>query len=143
MRGYQTFYAKSIHCETRLYWAGPDLPCGALIEPLGRMAASLLEEILTDGCVLGVAWGRTLAATANVSSRLPKVSVVQVAGPLSRIGVSAETGVDFVYRMAAAGHGAGLSDLFANVGRRSYTLLTGSGREPAVAQVFPNWCRSN
>jgi DNA-binding transcriptional regulator LsrR (DeoR family) len=37
-----------------LVLAGPDLPCSALIEPLGRMAASLLEEILTDGCVLGV-----------------------------------------------------------------------------------------
>jgi DNA-binding transcriptional regulator LsrR (DeoR family) len=43
-----------------LVLAGLDLPCSALIEPLGRMAASLLEEILTDGCVLGVAcwlWG--------------------------------------------------------------------------------------
>src|SRR5580700_7389682 len=37
-----------------LVLAGPDLPCSALIEPLGHVAASLLEEILTDGCVLGV-----------------------------------------------------------------------------------------
>ena len=32
-----------------LVLAGPDLPCSALFEPLGRTAAALLEEILTDG----------------------------------------------------------------------------------------------
>src|SRR5260221_1199404 len=70
-----------------LVLAGPDLPCSALFEPLGRTAASLLEEILTDDCVLGVAWGRTLAATANAISRLPKVNVVQVAGGLGAFEV--------------------------------------------------------
>ena len=74
-----------------LVLAGPDLPCGALIEPLGRMAASLLEEILTDGCVLGVAWGRTLAAT---ECHLPvaKSQCGASGGWANRIGVSAELG---------------------------------------------------
>ena len=35
-----------------LVLAGPDLPCSALFEPLGRTAASLLEEVLFDDCHL-------------------------------------------------------------------------------------------
>src|SRR5260370_34425853 len=71
--------------RSALVLAGPDLPCSALIEPLGRVAASLLEEMLTDGCGLGVAWGRTLAATANAITRWPKVKVVQVPGGVGRL----------------------------------------------------------
>src|SRR6202048_5302027 len=90
--------------RSALVLAGPDLPYSALIEPLGRMAASLLEEMLTDGCVLGVAWGRTLAATANAISRLPKVDVVQVAGGLATLEFP-QNSADLVHRMASAGHG--------------------------------------
>ena len=86
--------------RSALVLAGPDLPCSALIEPLGRVAASLLEEMLTDGCVLGVAWGRTLAATANAITRLPKVKVVQVAGGLAALEFP-QNSADLVYRMAA------------------------------------------
>ena len=68
------------------------------------MAASLLEEMLTDGCVLGVAWGRTLAATANAITRLPKVNVVQVAGGLAALEFP-QNSADLVYRMASAGDG--------------------------------------
>jgi DNA-binding transcriptional regulator LsrR (DeoR family) len=67
-----------------LVLAGPDFPCSALFEPLGRTAASLLEEVLVDDCVLGVALGRTLGATAKAVSRLPKVNVVQVVGGLGQ-----------------------------------------------------------
>jgi DNA-binding transcriptional regulator LsrR (DeoR family) len=68
-----------------LVLAGPDFPCSALFEPLGRTAASLLEEVLVDDCLLGVALGRTLGATAKAVSRLPKVNVVQVVGGLAKV----------------------------------------------------------
>ena len=45
--------------------AAAELPAGDLIEPLGALAAQLLEETLVDGQLLGVAWGRTLAAAAR------------------------------------------------------------------------------
>src|SRR5260370_9071724 len=83
-----------------LILAGPDLPCSALFEPLGRAAASLLEEILTDGGVLGVAWGRTLPATAKAISRLPKISVVHAAAGLTTLQLP-PTSPTFVPRMPA------------------------------------------
>jgi DNA-binding transcriptional regulator LsrR (DeoR family) len=117
-----------------LVLAGPDLPCNALIEPLGQMAASLLEEILTDGCVLGVAWGRTLAATANAISRLPKVSVVQVAGGLTELEFP-QNSVDLVYRVAAAGHGTAYP-IFLPMWVEDPSLVERLRTEPAVAQVL-------
>src|SRR5260370_39101638 len=38
--------------RSALVLAGPDLPCNELIEPLGRTAALLLQEIQDDGCDL-------------------------------------------------------------------------------------------
>src|SRR5262249_55125387 len=84
--------------------AGPDLPSNALFEPLGRTAGSLLEEVLVDECVLGVAWGRPLGAMANAVSRLPKANVVQVAGGLTALEFP-QNSVDLVHRMASAGNG--------------------------------------
>jgi DNA-binding transcriptional regulator LsrR (DeoR family) len=117
-----------------LILAGPDLPCSALFEPLGRVAASLLEEILTDGCVLGVAWGRTLAATANAISRLPKISVVQVAGGLTTLEFP-QNSADLVHRMATAGHGTAYP-IFLPMWVEDPSLVKRLRTEPAVAQVL-------
>jgi DNA-binding transcriptional regulator LsrR (DeoR family) len=117
-----------------LVLAGPDLPCSALIEPLGHVAASLLEEMLTDGCVLGIAWGRTLAATAKAISRLPRISVVQVAGGLAELEFP-QNSVDLVYRMAAAGHGTAYP-IFLPMWVEDPSLVERLRTEPAVAQVL-------
>jgi DNA-binding transcriptional regulator LsrR (DeoR family) len=85
------------------YSAGPDLPSSALFEPLGRTAASLLEEVLVDDCLLGVALGRTLSATAKAVSRLPKINVVQVVGGLAALEFP-QNSVDLVHRLASAGN---------------------------------------
>ncbi|QCR18191.1 sugar-binding transcriptional regulator [Agrococcus sp. SGAir0287] len=47
---------------------------------VGAAAARLLTDSLEDGEVLGMGWGRTLAATAVAIERLPRVSVVQMTG---------------------------------------------------------------
>ncbi len=65
-----------------LVLSGPDQRTSALSEPLGALAAQFLEEVLAAGQLLGVAWGRTLAAMAGAltSANLPKVDVIQVCG---------------------------------------------------------------
>jgi DNA-binding transcriptional regulator LsrR (DeoR family) len=117
-----------------LVLAGPDLPCSALFEPLGRTAASLLEEVLIDDCVLGVAWGRTLAATANAVSELPKVNVVQVAGGLASLEFP-QNSVDLVHRMASAGQGTAYP-VFLPMWVEDPALVDRLKAEPAVAQVL-------
>jgi DNA-binding transcriptional regulator LsrR (DeoR family) len=122
-----------------LILAGPDLPCSALFEPLGRIAASLLEEILTDGCVLGVAWGRTLAATAKAISRLPKISVVQVAGGLTTLEFP-QNSADLVSRMAAAGDGTAYP-IFLPMWVEDASLVKRLRTERSVAQVLERYDR--
>jgi DNA-binding transcriptional regulator LsrR (DeoR family) len=122
-----------------LILAGPDLPCSALFEPLGRVAASLLEEILTDGCILGVAWGRTLAATAKAISRLPKISVVQVAGGLTTLAFP-QNSADLVSRMAAAGDGTAYP-IFLPMWVEDASLVKRLRTEPSVAQVLERYDR--
>jgi DNA-binding transcriptional regulator LsrR (DeoR family) len=122
-----------------LILAGPDLPCSALFEPLGRAAASLLEEVLTDGCVLGVAWGRTLAATAKAISRLPKISVVQVAGGLTTLEFP-QNSADLVSRMAAAGDGTAYP-IFLPMWVEDASLVKRLRTEPSVAQVLERYDR--
>jgi DNA-binding transcriptional regulator LsrR (DeoR family) len=122
-----------------LILAGPDLPCSALFEPLGRVAASLLEEILTDGCVLGVAWGRTLAATAKAISRLPKISVVQVAGGLTTLEFP-QNSADLVSRLAAAGDGTAYP-IFLPMWVEDASLVKRLRTERSVAQVLERYDR--
>ncbi|QTV80125.1 sugar-binding transcriptional regulator [Microbacterium sp. NIBRBAC000506063] len=50
---------------------------------VGYAAASLLSETLVPDEVLGVAWGRTLTATASQLEYLPPVSIVQLTGVVS------------------------------------------------------------
>lgn len=47
---------------------------------VGAAAAQMLSDTLTDGEILGMGWGRTLAATAEAIGHLPRVSVVQMTG---------------------------------------------------------------
>ncbi|EST24290.1 transcriptional regulator [Streptomycetaceae bacterium MP113-05] len=53
---------------------------GADPENLGEVAADLLGELVTDGDVLGLAWGRSTIHMAAALSRLPPCTVVQLTG---------------------------------------------------------------
>lgn len=83
---------------------GPSTSAKAAIEPLGALAAQLLEETLSDGQTLGVAWGRTLAAMARSLTSLPKVDVVQVAGNPSGLEYTQHP-VELVHRIAGISGG--------------------------------------
>ena len=90
--------------RSALVLKGPDQPTSALTEPLGSLTAQLLEETLEDGQLLGVAWGRTLAAAARALTRLPRVDVVQVAGNPTGLDFALNP-VEIVHRIARAGSG--------------------------------------
>ncbi|WP_303647151.1 sugar-binding domain-containing protein, partial [Streptomyces albidus (ex Kaewkla and Franco 2022)] len=53
---------------------------GADPENLGEVAADLLGELVTDGDVLGLAWGRSTIHTAAALRQLPPCTVVQLTG---------------------------------------------------------------
>jgi DNA-binding transcriptional regulator LsrR (DeoR family) len=83
---------------------GPDGSTNALTAPLGNLAALLLDEMLVDGQILGVAWGRTLAAMARVLNHLPKVDIVQVAGAPLCLEIS-QNPVALLHRLASLSGG--------------------------------------
>jgi DNA-binding transcriptional regulator LsrR (DeoR family) len=58
-----------------------------LRELVGRAAAQLLTEIVTDADVLGLGWARSLIAMRSALTRLARCSVVQLTGALSRSDV--------------------------------------------------------
>lgn len=60
--------------------SGPFGDTGAQRAALGRAAADLLVEIITEEDVLGVAWGRTLDAMAQQVHDLPNCEIVQLTG---------------------------------------------------------------
>ncbi len=90
--------------KTALVLDGPDLPAGSLFEPLGLLAADYLDESLVDGQLLGLSWGRTLAATAKALTHLPKVDVVQAAGSPAGLDLS-QNPTELVHRFARASGG--------------------------------------
>jgi len=90
--------------KNALVLKAPNQSTSALTEPLGSLAAQLLEEMLEDGQLLGVAWGRTLSATARALTRLPKVDVVQVAGNPAGLDFALNP-VELVQTIARAGTG--------------------------------------
>lgn len=47
---------------------------------VGRAAGGLLKEVLVDGDVLGIGWGRTLTAMFDNLDHLPQIEIVQLAG---------------------------------------------------------------
>ena len=65
--------------------------------------ARLLESVLTTDDVVGIAWSRTVAATVDQLSDLPRVPVVQLTGALPRPGEGSS--VELVRRFAAASGG--------------------------------------
>jgi DNA-binding transcriptional regulator LsrR (DeoR family) len=61
----------------------PDDDVVSLRTNLGRAAADLLSEIVTQSDVVGLAWARAVQATVAELKRLPAVPVVQLTGALT------------------------------------------------------------
>lgn len=120
--------------RSALVLAGGDLPASALITPIGTVAARLLEEMLLPGQVLGVAWGRTLAATAKALTRLPPVDVVQAAGSMAGLDYSLNS-AELVHRMAGLSGGEAYP-LYGPMWVEDATLARQLRAEPTVARTL-------
>ena len=73
-------------------------------ENLGAVAAGLLGEVVTEGDVLGLAWGRSIITMANALDRLPPCTVVQLTGVYDA-GTAERGSVEAVRRAAAVSGG--------------------------------------
>jgi len=71
---------------------------------LGRAAAELLSEIVTEDDVLGLAWARSLMAMRSSLARLAPCPVVQLSGALSRPDVE-ESSIELVRDVARTSAG--------------------------------------
>lgn len=80
-------------------------------ENLGKVAADLLGELVTEGDVLGLAWGRSIITMANALDRLPPCTVVQLTGVYD-VGTAERGSVEAV-RTAAAVSGGEAHPLYA------------------------------
>ncbi len=80
-------------------------------ENLGAVAAGLLGELVTEGDVLGLAWGRSIITMANALDRLPPCTVVQLTGVYD--AGTAERGSVEAVRLAAAVSGGEAHPLYA------------------------------
>lgn len=119
---------------TVLVLDGPDLPAASLIEPLGLLAADFLEETLKDGQLLGLSWGRTLAATSKALPRLPKVDVVQTAGSPAGLDLS-QNPTELVHRFARASGGVAYP-LFGPMWVEDQELVEKLRAEPSIANAM-------
>jgi DNA-binding transcriptional regulator LsrR (DeoR family) len=132
---------KRFGLKSALVLRGPELPTSALTEPLGRVAAQLLEEVLVDGQVLAVAWGRTLSATARTLTHLPRVDVVQTAGTMSLLDHS-QSPVELVHQLARLSGGQPYS-MYVPMWVEDATLVGRLRSEAEVARVFAQFDRIN
>jgi DNA-binding transcriptional regulator LsrR (DeoR family) len=116
---------------------GDDMATSELTTPLGNLAASLLDETLADGQLVGVAWGRTLAAMARALGHLPKVDVVQVAGAPLGLEIS-QNPVELVHRLASRSGGNGYP-VYGPMWTEDPVLAQRLRQEPAVATAMAKY----
>ena len=80
--------------------ADPDAP--TLRRAVGETAAALLSELVTENDVLGVAWGRTLDATASALKSLARCRIVQMTGVTGAVDANS---INLVRRLAEVSGG--------------------------------------
>ena len=73
----------------------------AVVESIGRAAASYVARVLEDGAILGLTWGNSILATVSAMALtpLPNCRVVQMLGGLGELEAEVH-GAELVRRMA-------------------------------------------
>lgn len=112
----------------------PDSEDGIPRERIGKAAAGLLMEVLTERDVLGLAWSRSVNELTNALTRLPPVTVVQLTGALVEPGV-VDTSVDLVRRVARLGGGAA-HYFYAPTIVSEASTATALHRQPEIRRTF-------
>ena len=82
----------------------PDESAALLREHLGEIGARLLTEIVVEGDVLGISWGRTLNSMTAALQSLARCTVVQLTGAIGSADVL-QSSIEMVRRVAAVSGG--------------------------------------
>lgn len=96
--------ARELRLERCLVIDSPEADLTQLRAAIGRVAASLLSEIVTSEDVLGLAWSRALMAMRSSLATLAPCEVVQLTGALSRPDVD-EGSIELVREVARIAKG--------------------------------------
>lgn len=100
---------------------------------VGTATARLLGETLDADEVVGLAWGRTLAAMSASLPELPRVTVVQLTGAT---GVNLEDSPVEIVRQVALRSGGSAYPIFAPLVVEDAHLAAALRRQPGVAAAF-------
>ena len=101
---------------------------------LGEVAAGLLSELVEEGDVVGIGWGRTLAAMTTFLTSLAPCTVVQLTGAVGTVEVN-ESSVEIVRRVAAAA-GRPAFPIYAPLVVDSPETAAALRRQPHVAEAM-------
>ncbi|MGO4343258.1 sugar-binding transcriptional regulator [Pedococcus sp. 2YAF34] len=104
----------------------------AVRQQLGKAAADLLSEVLTEDDVLGLPWSRNVHAMVGALTSLPRVEVVQLTGAIALPDFDSSA-VDIVRRAARLGGGSARV-FYAPFVLDSRASADALRRQPAVAE---------
>lgn len=108
----------------------------ALRAALGEAAASVLSEVVEEGDVLGLTWGRTLDAMAPSLRELARCDVVQMTGV---VGMSANS-VELVKQVAAIAGGQAFP-IYAPLVVNEESAAESMRSQPMVVAAMSQWDR--
>jgi DNA-binding transcriptional regulator LsrR (DeoR family) len=114
-------------------------PEESLRSHLGAVTAGLLTEIVEEGDILGVGWGRTLDAMTSALKKLPPCTVVQLTGAAGTLDVT-EDSVEIVRRVAAVSGGPAFA-IYAPIIVDTAEAATALRRQPHVAEALRRFDR--
>ncbi|MDT3399984.1 sugar-binding domain-containing protein [Streptomyces sp. B1866] len=103
-------------------------------ENLGEVAAELLGELVTEGDVLGLAWGRSTIHMAAALHQLPTCTVVQLTGVYD--AGAAERGSVEAVRRAAAVSGGEAHPIYAPMLLPDTATARALRLQPGIARAF-------
>jgi DNA-binding transcriptional regulator LsrR (DeoR family) len=112
----------------------PEENAAALRRELGLAAAALLEEIVTDADVLGLAWARSVSAMTAALRRLATTPVVQLTGALSHPDIE-DSSIELVREVAQISGGPAYL-FYAPLVVPDAATADALRRQPEVARAF-------
>lgn len=102
------------------------------LQQLGNAAAQHLNATLREGETLGVAWGRTMTATAKQLQALPGVSLVQMSGLVAE---NLASPIAIMSRVAALTEGR-VYPIFSPLFLENHSTADGLRRHPDIAAAL-------
>lgn len=103
-------------------------------DQLGRLAAIALQNVLSDGDIVGIAWGRTLDTMVRAVRQLPRCSFVQMVGGVPTLSPAIDS-MDLVRRLAEAS-GGGAFPLYAPIMVADTITARRLAKDPLVSKTL-------